>query len=434
MRNFRQNEPLLKVITAPIMNEISEAVNHVNATKQTSMRGDGKMSLPAGVVLVNSTSTKAIPAFTPVTITGAQILPERDFTASEAVRNVSFTVLEYTENDEQDWGVLLEQLPPGGQARMFYFGVTMMPIRVTDETHEYAIPKAEEIVSTSEVTKAKIVFLAASEREDGRHWGVVRVDGGNGEFVYPQWGVSVEHQENEDVKIIVNAGTVILQYIEEGTEGEGAGSGVAASKALVMECLEADLGVQNKSGVVVWVSRDLHTAGTIEFVEGDVVAEDDWIAWVPLANVVFDGGKFVSIAQKQIDSIFISELPYVLASEEKTIRLPDKDGKFKTYKIIVDPLSEGGKKTFVIGIAEVDENGDPVESEKPPPCGHPGNGGAAGGDEDHPGDGENEPDENDPTDGHPGNGDGDDGATPESGGDCDEDDGAPAPDPTPEHE
>lgn len=234
-------------------------------------------------------------------------------------------------------------------------------------------------------------------------------------FAFPQWNVTEEPQENGDIHIIIDDGNVIWRY----TDAEGIDHGE------VFTCVGQDFGVKEKTGTIVWVLKELYSAGTVEFIEGEVAPQEDWkdwLAYVPLAVVIVDEDIGYVITQKHGDSIFMSDsgTPVdVLASEDKVVRIAGEDGASSQYRIVVDPITEDGKIKFYVGIVQLDENGEPLPPEPTPPtCGHPGNGGGGGDDhpdqptEDHPG---NEDDEDD----HPGNGEGEDGVTPESGGeDC----------------
>ncbi len=100
-----------------------------------------------------------------------------------------------------------------------------------------------------------------------------------------------------------------------------------------------------------------------------------------------------------------------------------KDETGKNWKVVVDgyqsdiPFPEG------VTPAWFDDSGDPDDPPLPP-CGHDGNTGGGGTAENHPGNEDSGGGEGDEGEGseydHPGDSEGEDGVTPESGGDCNE--------------
>ena len=204
---------------------------------------------------------------------------------------------------------------------------------------------------------------------------------------FPQWNVTEEPQENGDIHIIIDDGNVIWRY----TDAEGIDHGE------VFTCVGQDFGVKEKTGTIVWVLKELYSAGTVDFIEGEVAPQEDWLAYVPLAVVIVDEDISFStswripapmrnstvseratfsnssagyiITQKHGDSIFMSDsgTPVdVLASEDKVVRIAGEDGASSQYRIVVDPITEDGKIKFYVGITQLDENGEPVAPDPPP--------------------------------------------------------------------
>ena len=243
-------------------------------------------------------------------------------------------------------------------------------------------------------------------------------------FVFPQWNVTSEKQDNGDLHIVVAEGIVV--WCQPSAEKERVSS--------VITCHGVDLGVHEKDGYVVWVAKEINTAGEIRFMEGvaepvlNVPSGEDAESWVPLARVVMDNKLETLrhvITQEHGDIIFISEqrVVEVVPSEEKFVTFEDVDGGTVKCKVSVDPTVDGNIDRFTVGLEK--EVTPPVpDQDPPPPCGHPGNqpGGGAGTpdddpsvvDNDHPGD---TPGVGLDTD-HPGEGEGEDGVTPESSGEC----------------
>ena len=237
-------------------------------------------------------------------------------------------------------------------------------------------------------------------------------------FVFPQWNVTAEPQENGDIHLVVASGLVVWQSFSDEKK----------LVADVIDCIGVDLGIQKKSGVIVWACTDSLTSGDILFIEGEVTPEEDWLAWIPLASVVVDEEAGYIITQEHGEAIIVADMRYteVLASEDPermaTIKMPD--GSQKVISATVEAMLEGSSMQYVVGLdmTSTPAPEDPEEPQ-PPPCGHPGNESGAG-TEDHP---DNQPERThgdpDPDDdGHPGNLPGDNGVTPESGGGggCDE--------------
>ena len=236
-------------------------------------------------------------------------------------------------------------------------------------------------------------------------------------FIWPYWNVTAEPQENGDIHLVVASGLVVWQRFSDEKK----------LVADVIDCIGVDLGIQKKSGVIVWACTDRLTSGDILFIEGEVTPEEEWLAWIPLASVIVDEEAGYIITQEHGDVTIVADMRdiEVLASEDPermaTIKMPD--GSQKVISATVEAMLEGSSMQYVVGldmtsIPAPEEPEDP--DDKPPPCGHPGNESGAGteGDEDgedhgeHPGDSVE--------DDHPGDGEGEDGVTPESGG-CGED-------------
>lgn len=235
-------------------------------------------------------------------------------------------------------------------------------------------------------------------------------------FVFPQWNVTAEPQENGDIHLVVASGLVVWQSFSDEKK----------LVADVIDCIGVDLGIQKKSGVIVWACTDSLTSGNILFIEGEVTPEEEWLAWIPLASVVVDEEAGYIITQEHGEAIIVADMRYteVLASEDPermaTIKMPD--GSQKVISATVEAMLEGSSMQYVVGLdmTSTPAPEDPEEP-KPPPCGHPGNesgagtgGGGDGGE--HPGEHPGDSVEGD----HPGDGEGEDGVTPESGG-CGED-------------
>lgn len=237
-------------------------------------------------------------------------------------------------------------------------------------------------------------------------------------FVFPQWNVTEEPQENGDIHLVVASGLVVWQSF----------SGEKKLVADVIDCIGVDLGIQKKSGIIVWACTDRLTSGNILFIEGKVTPEEEWLAWIPLASVIVDKEAGYIITQEHGEAIIVADMRdiEVLASEDPermaTIKMPD--GSQKVISATVEAMLEGSFMQYVVGLDMTSMPAPEDPDDKPPPCGHPGNGGGGGGgnEEDHPDNQEgtgadgNEVDD----DGHPGNLPGDNGVTPESGGGCDE--------------
>lgn len=237
-------------------------------------------------------------------------------------------------------------------------------------------------------------------------------------FVFPQWNVTEEPQENGDIHLVVASGLVVWQSF----------SGEKKLVADVIDCIGVDLGIQKKSGIIVWACTDRLTSGNILFIEGKVTPEEEWLAWIPLASVIVDKEAGYIITQEHGEAIIVADMRdiEVLASEDPermaTIKMPD--GSQKVISATVEAMLEGSFMQYVVGLDMTSMPAPEDPDDKPPPCGHPGNGGGGGGgnEEDHPdnqgGAGVDEDEIDD--DGHPGNLPGDNGVTPESGGGCDE--------------
>ncbi len=230
-------------------------------------------------------------------------------------------------------------------------------------------------------------------------------------FIWPFWNVTAEPQENGDIHLVVASGLVVWQSFSDEKK----------LVADVVDCIGVDLGIQKKSGVIVWACTDRLTSGDILFIEGEVTPEEEWLAWIPLASVIVDEEAGYIITQKHGEAIIVADMRYieVLASEDPermaTIKMPD--GSQKVISATVEAMLEGSSMQYVVGL-DMTSTPAPEDPEEPdpdaPPCGHPGNGGGAGAEEEHPGD----EDGGGTDDEHPGDGEGDDGVTPISGGSC----------------
>lgn len=245
-------------------------------------------------------------------------------------------------------------------------------------------------------------------------------------FVWPQWNVTSEPQENGDIHVVVASGVVVWQSIVGEEEKQ-----VVANAVL---CDGIDLGVVKKSGHVVWVLKEPNESGEIKFIEGDptpvlpVQEGSEPESWIPLASVVIDEELGIVVTQEHGDVIFVSEKRAieVVASETEVVNLSHEDGSTSVYSISVTPISDGAIDRFVIGLNEVViPNPDPPpDPPGPPPCGHPGNqpGAGAGTPDDDPTDVDNDHPGDNPGEGydvdHPGDSEGEDGVTPNSSGDC----------------
>lgn len=158
MRTFRQNEPLLKAVTAPVLNEIAESVNRFNESGGRFSLGEPGGQI-AAVVRVCTAETATLAAYSPVSFVGifGGLEPTKSFSVSEATRPI-LQCKPYASNDDL-WGVLLEPLVPGGISRAIVSGMVVCKVNVVDATHKFVRPALGQLETTAEVTNGKVIYL-----------------------------------------------------------------------------------------------------------------------------------------------------------------------------------------------------------------------------------------------------------------------------------
>lgn len=203
MRTFRENEPLLQAITAPVLNEMARAVNRVGELDRVTLGGFGS-EIVATIVRVSSAT--AIPAFSPVQFvpTGSTAADEA-FSAAEAVKPVPAVVAWAPGDEDRTWALMLEPVSAGGVARAIIAGVVMCKVKIT-AGHEHVAPAVGKLVSTPDVTSAKIISASSEADESGLVWATLLL-GAASLGGWPQWGCSIVSGE-ESFSLRVRSGSL----------------------------------------------------------------------------------------------------------------------------------------------------------------------------------------------------------------------------------
>lgn len=167
MRTFRENEPLLQAITAPVLNEMARAVNRVGELDRVTLGGFGGEAF-AKVVRVASATDRS--AFTPVSfiVDPEWLVADRAFSAAESV-SLPVKASDYSSTSSL-WGLLLEPVAAGGVARAIVSGVATCRVLMLAPAHGFAIPTNNGMASTSTPTQTKIIGASPDAGVDGLSW------------------------------------------------------------------------------------------------------------------------------------------------------------------------------------------------------------------------------------------------------------------------
>lgn len=401
MRTFRENEPLLQAITAPVLNEMARAVNRVGELDRVTLGGFGS-EIVATVVRVSS--SVAIPAFAPVQFLASTSAAADDaLSAAEAVKPV-LAVEPWAEGDEgRAWAIMLEPVTSGGVARAIMTGIVTCKVKLADG-HGYAAPAVGKIASTADVTSAKIISASTEADEDGLVWATLLI--GAASFAgWPQWGCSVVAGE-ESFSLRVRSGSLAW------------GGGHYA----------------------VWPSGNAVSRDLFEDIELAVpVGDTHFVVWstsappVPLRYCPKKPSTNATCAEcDACGTVGAAGDPDNFTPDTGSVSIvatPERADGWTDFRVLatVECTAEGVYRVVQIQTAEITVNAivreeggtedPPPPEEQDPPCGHPGNASGGGGDTEHPAD----PDEDGETGGqdgdwdHPGDSAGEDGVTPDCG-------------------
>lgn len=401
MRTFRENEPLLQAITAPVLNEMARAVNRVGELDRVTLGGFGS-EIVATIVRVSSAT--AIPAFSPVQFvpTGATAADEA-FSAAEAVKPVPAVVAWAPGDEDRAWALMLEPVSAGGVARAIIAGVVMCKVKLT-AGHEHVAPAVGMLVSTPDVTSAKIISASSEADESGLVWATLLL--GAASFGgWPQWGCSIVSGE-ESFSLRVRSGSLAWGggHYAVWPSGNAVGRDLFEDIELAVPVGETHFVVwSTKSAPVPVVFCPKRPGGTTPCGEcgdcGTIGAAGDPDSFHADAGEV----SIVASPARQDGWTDFRVLATIECTDEGVYRVV----QIQTAEITVNAI-----------VRELDgEEDEDEDDDDAPPCGHPGNepgagmGGGDGEDVEHPGD---EPGAGGETE-HPGDSAGDDGVTPDCG-------------------